>query len=605
MSTASTFKLDRTLTRLDRHEEREPDTRPLDVGLIVRLFSYTRPYTAKRNWLFLMVVLRSIQMPSLTWLIAAIIRGPIATGDTHGVWIGMTAFLLVAVSTQVVMHFRQRLALELGEAVVFDLRNEIFARLQSLPMSFFNRTKLGRVISRMSSDVEDVRVGIQEVLFVTLVLLGQMSVAAAFMLWYDAKLFLMVLGLVPVLWWINYHFRRKMSTALRLLRESFSRVTATLAESVNGIRVTQGFVRQDVNAQMFGELVSDHAEYNQVVNRTQGLFLPLLDLNNQFFVAALLLVGGYQVMRPGSTTDVGNLVGFLFMSTVFLAPITMLGQQYNQALTAMAGAERVFTLLDTSPDWVEPESAAALEPIRGQVEFRGLSFGYDPQRLVLHEINFLAKPGETIALVGHTGSGKTSIINLIAKFYLPTAGQLLIDGVEIRQIKGDSLHRQIGIVLQNNFLFSGSVLENIRVGRPEATDAEVIDAVRKLDCLDLIDALPEGFETPVGERGNSLSLGQRQAICFARAMLANPRILILDEATSSVDTITEARIQRALRVLLAGRTSFVIAHRLSTVRHADQVIVLDHGRIVERGTHKQLLSAGGEYAHLYRRFVEQ
>ncbi|HEV2970235.1 MAG TPA: ABC transporter ATP-binding protein [Pirellulales bacterium] len=605
MATASVYKLDRTLTRLDRHEEREPDTRPLDVGLIVRLFSYTRPYTAKRNWLFLMVVLRSIQMPSLTWLIAAIIRGPIATGDTHGVWIGMTAFLLVAVSTQVVMHFRQRLALELGEAVVFDLRNEIFARLQSLPMSFFNRTKLGRVISRMSSDVEDVRVGIQEVLFVTLVLLGQMSVAAAFMLWYDAKLFLMVLGLVPVLWWINYHFRRKMSTALRLLRESFSRVTATLAESVNGIRVTQGFVRQDVNAQMFGELVSDHAEYNQVVNRTQGLFLPLLDLNNQFFVAALLLVGGYQVMRPGSTTDVGNLVGFLFMSTVFLAPITMLGQQYNQALTAMAGAERVFTLLDTSPDWVEPESAAALEPIRGQVEFRGLSFGYDPQRLVLHEINFLAKPGETIALVGHTGSGKTSIINLIAKFYLPTAGQLLIDGVEIRQIKGDSLHRQIGIVLQNNFLFSGSVLENIRVGRPEATDAEVIDAVRKLDCLDLIDALPEGFETPVGERGNSLSLGQRQAICFARAMLANPRILILDEATSSVDTITEARIQRALRVLLAGRTSFVIAHRLSTVRHADQVIVLDHGRIVERGTHKQLLSAGGEYAHLYRRFVEQ
>jgi ATP-binding cassette, subfamily B, bacterial len=605
MSTASTFKLDRTLTRLDRHEEREPDTRPLDVGLIVRLFSYTRPYATKRNWLFLMVVLRSIQMPSLTWLIAAIIRGPIAAGDTHGVWIGMTAFLLLAVSTQVVMHFRQRLALELGEAVVFDLRNEIFARLQSLPMSFFNRTKLGRIISRMSSDVEDVRVGIQEVLFVTLVLLGQMSVAAAFMLWYDAKLFLMVLGLVPVLWWINYHFRRKMSTALRLLRESFSRVTATLAESVNGIRVTQGFVRQDVNAQMFGELVSDHAEYNQVVNRTQGLFLPLLDLNNQFFVAALLLVGGYQVMRPGSTTDVGNLVGFLFMSSVFLAPITMLGQQYNQALTAMAGAERVFTLLDTPPDWVEPESAAALEPIRGQVEFRGLSFGYNPQRLVLHEINFLAKPGETIALVGHTGSGKTSIINLIAKFYLPTAGQLLIDGVEIRQIKGDSLHRQIGIVLQNNFLFSGSVLENIRVGRPEATDEEVIDAVRKLDCLDLIDALPEGFETPVGERGNSLSLGQRQAICFARAMLANPRILILDEATSSVDTITEARIQRALRVLLAGRTSFVIAHRLSTVRHADQVLVLDHGHIVERGTHKQLLAAGGEYAHLYRRFVEQ
>jgi ABC-type multidrug transport system fused ATPase/permease subunit len=605
MSTATTYKLDRTLTRLDRHEEREPDERPLDMGLIVRLFSYTRPYARKRNWLLVAVVLRSIQMPSLTWLVAAIIRGPIAGGDGRGIAIGVLAFLALAMSTQVVMHFRQRLALELGEAVVFDLRNEIFSRLQSLPMSFFGRTKLGRIISRMSSDVEDVRVGIQEVLFVSLVLLGQMSVAAAFMLWYDAKLFLLVLGLAPVLWVINYYFRRKMSTALRLLRESFSRVTATLAESVNGIRVTQGFVRQDVNAQMFGELIADHAEYNATVNRTQGFFLPLLDLNNQFFVAALLLVGGYQVLQPGSTTDVGNLVGFLFMSTVFLSPITQLGNQYNQALTAMAGAERVFNLLDTRPDWVEPNSAAALDPMRGRVEFHGLSFGYDPERLVLHDITFTAKPGETIALVGHTGGGKTSIINLIAKFYLPTSGQLLIDGVEIRRIKGESLHRQIGIVLQNNFLFSGTVLDNIRVGRPAASDAEVIDAVRQLDCLDLIESLPDGFQTQVGERGNSLSLGQRQAICFARAMLADPRILILDEATSSVDTITEARIQRALRVLLEGRTSFVIAHRLSTIRHADQVLVLDHGRIIERGTHASLLSADGHYADLYRRFVEQ
>jgi ATP-binding cassette subfamily B protein len=605
MATATTYKLDRTLTRLDRHEEREPDERPLELGLIMRLFSYTRPYARKRNGLLVAVILRSIQMPALTWLVAAIIRGPIAGGDGRGIVIGVLAFLALAVSTQVVMHFRQRLALELGEAVVFDLRNEIFARLQSLPMSFFGRTKLGRIISRMSSDVEDVRVGIQEVLFVSLVLLGQMSVAAAFMLWYDAKLFLLVLGLAPVLWLINYYFRRKMSTALRLLRESFSRVTATLAESVNGIRVTQGFVRQDVNAQMFGELIADHAEYNATVNRTQGFFLPLLDLNNQFFVAALLLVGGYQVLRPGSTTDVGNLVGFLFMSTVFLSPITQLGNQYNQALTAMAGAERVFSLLDTKPDWVEPESAAALESIRGQVEFRDLSFGYDPERLVLHEINFTARPGETIALVGHTGGGKTSIVNLIAKFYLPTTGQLLIDGVEIRQIKSESLHRQIGIVLQNNFLFSGTVLDNIRVGRPAASDEDVIDAVRRLDCLDLIESLPDGFHTQVGERGNSLSLGQRQAICFARAMLADPRILILDEATSSVDTITEARIQRALRVLLEGRTSFVIAHRLSTIRHADQVLVLDHGRIIERGNHTSLVAADGHYADLYRRFVEQ
>ena len=564
-----------------RPDDYERDRHPLELRLVSRLLGYTRPYRAKRNWLLLLVFLRSLQLPGLTWLTAAVITGPVQRHDAAGVAGGTLAFAALALFTQVVMHYRQRLALELGEAVVHDLRRELFAHLVRLPMSFFNQTRLGRVISRMTSDVENVRTGVQEVLFVSIVQIGQMIVAAACMLWYDAALFLVVLGLAPLLWAINKYFHRRLSEALRAVQESFSRVTATLAESVNGIRVTQGFVRQQTNAEIFSELVADHSRYNLTVTRAQGIFLPLLDLNSQLCYAALLLAGGYRVLVTGGA-EAGDLVGFLFMAGLFFSPITVLGNQYNQALTAMAGAERVFRLLDTEPDWQDAADAVELPPIAGRVEFQHLSFGYDPRRPVLRGVQFVAEPGQTVALVGHTGSGKTTITNLLAKFYQPTSGRILIDGRDIAGATGRSLRRQIGIVLQQNFLFSGTVLDNIRFGKPGASDADVVRAVRALDCLDLLDALPRGLHTEVGERGTSLSLGQRQLVCFARAMLADPRILILDEATSSVDTVTEARVQAALAALLRGRTSFVVAHRLSTIRDADQVLVLADGRIVER-----------------------
>ncbi len=388
------------------------------------------------------------------------------------------------------------------------------------------------------------------------------------------------------------------------MRDSFSRVTATLAESVLGVRVTQGFVRQDENARLFRELATDHSGYNYTVLRTYGLFLPLLDLNNQFFIAVLLLVGGTRALAPAHATQLGDLVGFLFMANMFLSPISNLGTQYNQALTAMAGAERLFNLLDSPPEWCDRPDAIELRRIRGRVAFERVSFAYDPERPVLREIDFVAEPGQTIALVGQTGSGKTTIINLIAKFYLPGSGRLLIDEFDITDVSADSLHRQLGIVVQQNFLFSGTVADNIRVGRPDATHADLHDVLRRLDAEDLVESLPDGLQTIVCERGVGISSGQRQLVCFARALLADPRILILDEATSSVDSMTEARIQRALEVLLAGRTAFVVAHRLSTIRNADQVLVLDHGQIVERGTHYDLLAADGVYAGLYRRFTE-
>jgi ATP-binding cassette subfamily B protein len=593
----------RAITRVSHRDDEEDRQRPLDWRLIRRLMFYTQPYAAKRNWLLILVLLRAVQLPALTWIVAAVIDGPIQHENISGVILGAAGFALLALFTQIVMHFRQRLALELGEAVVCDLRNAMFEHLQRMSMGWYNRTKVGRIISRMTSDVEDVRVGVQEVLFVTLVQLGQMIVAAVCMLWYDATLFLIVLGLAPVLWLINRHFHRRLSESLRNMRRSFSRVTATLAESVVGVRVTQGFVRQEENARIFRDLAEDHASYNTVVLRTHGLFLPMLDLNNQFFIAALLLVGGYRVLSPQATTSVGDLVSFFFMANMFFSPISVLGNQYHQAMTAMAGAERLFALLDTPPQWTDPADAVALANLRGQVEFRHVTFGYDPERPVLHDICFIAPPSQTIALVGQTGSGKTTIANLIAKFYLAQHGNVIIDGHDVRSITTDSLHQHLGIVLQHNFLFQGTVASNIRVGKPAATDAEVENAVRRLGCLDLLTSLPDGLQTRVGERGLSLSVGQRQLVCFARALLADPRILILDEATSSIDSETERRIQTALRVLLQERTSFIVAHRLSTIRDADLVLVLDHGRIVERGKHQELLGLGGLYAAFYRRFA--
>jgi ATP-binding cassette subfamily B protein len=591
------------LTKLGQRDDDHVESRPLDFRLITRLMGYMRPYARQRNWLIVAVILRAIQLPALSWVLAAVINGPIQRGDVTGVVWGAVAFALVAIATQVTMHFRQRYALELGEAVVFDLRNAIFAHLQRMPMSYFHKTKVGRIISRMISDIEDVRIGVQEVLFVSLVAFGQMGVAAAFMLYLDPVLFLLVLGLAPILWGINRYFHRKLSVVLRQMRESFSRVTATLAESVIGIRVTQGFVRQQENARMFGDLVIDHSRYNTAVMRTHGLFLPLVELNTQVFAALLLLIGGWRVLAGGTASDVGELVGFFFMANVFFAPLTILGNQYNQSMTAMAGAERLFALLDRQPDWQDAPDARPIVDLQGKVEFQQVSFEYEPGRPVLHDINFTALPGQTIALVGHTGSGKTSIINLLAKFYLPTQGRVLIDGCDLLQVHSESLHRRFGLVLQQNFLFTGTVADNIRFSRPEATLEDLHDVCRRLDCLDLIESLPLGFDTIVGERGGQLSLGERQMVCFARALLADPKLLILDEATSSIDPQTEFRLQRALAVLLAGRTSFVVAHRLSTIRHADQVLVLEHGHLLERGTHQQLIDASGAYARLYERFA--
>lgn len=600
------------LTAVSPGDDRGDRTRALDWGLTIRLAKQMALHPRLFWWIMFLAFVLAALNGSIPFVLTETIRLAIENNTAQptdpppsGLWVGVSVIVGLALTWYVAMRLRQYAVNDLAERVVHDLRASIFDHLQSLGLDFYDRTKVGRILARGTSDIMAIRNAILSVAPRMTIAVIQMLYALAIMVYYDVVLGSIVIGIAPVLYAVNWKFRQKLSSSYRLVQESFSIITANLAESIAGMRVTQAFVRDARNTKMFRRLCLTHRDRNMTTARAHALYIPMLDIASQIFIAIALLVGCTRV--ESGAMSVTDLLGFMIMTGVFFQPITVLGDMYNLSLQAMAGAERVYALLDTEPTTLDPEDHDAVTLTRTSdgmhVQFDNVSFAYIDDQFVLRDISFEAKRGQTVAIVGHTGSGKTSIINLLAKFYDHQEGTILLDGHDSRLIRQSDLHAQTGIVLQENFLFTGSVMDNIRFARPDATDEMVIETCQRLGCLDILERLPDGLHTEVGERGESLSLGQRQLACFARAMLADPRMIILDEATSAIDTVTEARVQTSLERLLEGRTSFVVAHRLSTIRDADQILVIDHGRIVERGTHQELLENGAVYGELYAEFV--
>jgi ATP-binding cassette subfamily B protein len=567
-----------------------------------RLFRLVRPYRGK-------AILSAITLLAGTAIgLAAPLASKLAIdrgidrGDRHALILWTLAFVGAALLGWGASIAQTYLSAWVGQRVLADLRRDLFAHIQTLELGYFERNRAGWLISRLTNDVdaleELVTDGLYSTVQNTLLLVG----TAGVLLYLDWHLALATLTVFPLMALATTLFRVYSARAYRRMRERLADVTATLAEDIAGARVVQSFRRERSNAEAFGEISDDYRQANYRTVQLNAWYFPFVGLLGSAATAIVLAYGGIRYFDNAIT--IGTLFAFMIYLANFFDPIQALSQLFNTFLAASAALDKIFDVMDTQPELRDAAGAQALPEIQGAVELSDVHFSYGEGSEVLHGIDLRVAAGQTVALVGHTGAGKSTLVKLLARFYDPTEGSIRIDGHDLRDIEVRSLREQLGVVPQEGFLFAASIRDNIAFGRPGATLEDVRAAARAVGADGFIEALPEGYDTSVAERGAALSIGQRQLIAFARALLADPRLLILDEATSSVDIASEAVIEEALARLLAGRTAFVVAHRLSTIRRADLIVVLEYGQVIEQGTHDELMALRGRYCALYDDWAE-
>ncbi len=598
-----------TLRPPDGQAHREEDhIRPPDDsgdrGRKIRwVLGLLRPYLKRIFFMVLAVIAASLTSLAPPYLAGRAIDSGIVTGDITALVQIVIAFVLLTGVYAVASYLQTYLVGWIGIRVLQDLREEVFKHIQKMSIGFFTRTRPGALISRMTNDIEALNQLISDgivTLFSNLLTLVGVVVILVLLDWHLA---LVTFTVLPLLFLTSLVFRRVSRGAFRETRERISAITSHLQETLSGVRVVRSFGQEDRHIARMETLNTLNRQANMKTVYLNATYFPITELLTAAGTVAILLYGGYQVMN--GNIMIGVLVSFIGYLQLFFDPIQQLSQLYATYQQGMAALDKIFTLLDTEADIVDAPDAIEPATLEGSISFRDVSFSYDPadvladSRWAVRNFDLDIKAGETVALVGSTGAGKSTLAKLITRFYDPQEGEVLIDGLPLPRYRQRALRSQMGIVPQEGFLFSGSIAENIGFGRPDATSDEVLAAADAVGATDFIERLPDGLDTEVGERGIQLSAGQRQLVAFARVILAQPRILILDEATSSVDTQTEKTIESALDRLLSNRTAVVIAHRLSTIRRADRIVVLDHGKIDEFGSHDELIAAGGRYSRLY------